>query len=87
MASVSFVLYVGVTNNLIRRVEEHKGGVSEGFTKKYNVNKLVYYEYFTDVQQAIKREKEIKKWGRRKKLALIEQNNSRWSDLYDEIRQ
>ena len=86
MASVSFVLYVGVTNGLIRRVEEHKEGKNEGFTKKYKVNKLVYYEYFTDIEQAIKREKEIKRWGRKKKIALIQSMNSRWSDLYNDIR-
>ncbi|MEW6194581.1 MAG: GIY-YIG nuclease family protein [Bacteroidota bacterium] len=61
------VIYVGVTNNLKRRVYEHKNKLLDGFTKKYNINKLVYYEETVDVNSAIKREKEIKKWGREKK--------------------
>ncbi len=82
MVSVSFVLYIGVTNDLIRRVEEHRDGLVEGFTKKYNCKKLVYYEWFTHIDDAIAREKEIKGWRREKKIALIEENNSRWKDLY-----
>jgi len=81
MASVSGVLYVGVTNNLIRRVEEHKNETVDGFSKKYKTHKLVYYEWFTDVNCAILREKEIKKWRREKKIYLVEKENDRWGDL------
>ena len=75
------VLYIGVTNNLQRRVYEHKEKLIEGFTSKYNVNKLVYYETTIDVKVAIEREKTLKKWARKKKDWLIEQNNSDWRDL------
>lgn len=75
-------LYVGVTNNLIRRVWEHKQNLTDGFTKKYTVHTLVYYELFSDILHAIAREKEIKKWKRRWKLQLIEKNNPDWKDLY-----
>lgn len=85
MASVSGVLYIGVTNNLVRRVEEHKDKIFDGFTKKYNCNKLVYYEYFGHINDALYRETEIKKWRREKKIFLIEKINNRWRDLYDEI--
>ena len=74
-------LYIGVTNNLQRRVYEHKEKLIEGFTSKYNVNKLVYYETIIDVKVAIEREKTLKKWARKKKDWLIEQNNSDWRDL------
>ena len=73
------VIYVGVTNNLTRRVYEHKNKLVEGFTKKYNVDKLVYYEYTNSIEAAIKREKEIKKWRREKKNKLIESMNPEWS--------
>lgn len=86
MASVSGVLYVGVTNNLIKRVEEHKDKIVEGFTKKYNCNKLVYYEYFTDIKCVINREKEIKGWKRIKKINLIEKQNPRWNDIYEDLK-
>ncbi len=77
-------LYVGVTNNLIRRVIEHKEKLVKGFTSRYNVNKLVYFEPFTYVDLAIRREKEIKKWNRKWKIELIEQENKEWKDLlYD----
>ena len=66
-------LYVGVTSDLIKRVYEHKNNVFEGFTKKYNVKTLVYYEVFDNVKEAIKREKQIKGWTRKKKIALIEE--------------
>jgi putative endonuclease len=79
------VLYVGVTNNLIRRVYEHKNKLISGFTSKYNVNKLVYYESFPSVFDAIKREKEIKGWKRKKKVTLINSFNPEWKDLYEEL--
>jgi Predicted endonuclease containing a URI domain len=79
------VLYVGVTNNLIRRVYEHKNKLISGFTSKYNVNKLVYYESFPSVFDAIKREKEIKGWKREKKVAFINSFNPEWKDLYEEL--
>jgi putative endonuclease len=79
------VLYVGITNNLIRRVYEHKNKLISGFTSKYNVNKLVYYESFQSVFDAIKREKEMKGWKREKKVALINSFNPEWKDLYEEL--
>ena len=75
------VMYVGVTNDLHRRVYEHKAGLVEGFTKRYNINKLVYFESTTDALSAISREKEIKKWRREKKNNLVESVNAEWSDL------
>ncbi len=74
-------LYTGVTSNLVQRVWQHKEGLAEGFTKKYHVHHLVYYETHTDVYEAITREKRIKKWNRQWKINLIEQNNSQWLDL------
>jgi len=79
------MLYIGVTNDLIRRVYEHKNGLIDGFTKKYNVKLLVYYEIHQDINEAIKREKALKKWLRKWKIELIEKINSDWKDLYDEI--
>ena len=79
------VLYTGVTSDLIKRIYEHKNGFVEGFTKKYHVHKLIYYEVFEDVGSAIAREKQIKSWLRRKKIALIEAMNPKWQDLYDEL--
>ena len=79
------VFYVGVTNNLIRRVSEHKKGIIAGFTKKYNVKRLVYYEHFNDINAAITREKAIKKWQRKLKIAAIESVNPDWRDLYFEL--
>ena len=79
------VLYTGMTNNLMRRVFEHKEGVVEGFTKKYNLKKLVYYEVCYDVQIAIQREKQIKNFSRKKKIELIESLNPSWKDLWDEV--
>lgn len=79
------VFYVGVTNNLIRRIHEHKTGLVEGFTKKYDVKKLVYYEQFEDIQLAIQREKSIKKWKRQYKINAIEALNPDWKDLYFDI--
>jgi putative endonuclease len=78
-------LYVGVTNNLVRRVYEHKQKLIDGFTKKYNINKLVHAEEFNDVHEAIYREKCIKKWNRAWKLKLIEQYNPRWENLYENM--
>jgi putative endonuclease len=74
-------LYVGFTNNIQRRVYEHKNKLVEGFTKKYNVDRLVYFEETSDVEAAILREKEIKGWLRRKKIDLIKSVNSTWQDL------
>ena len=79
------VLYTGVTNNLKRRAYEHKHGQGGVFTKKYNVNKLVYYEVGQDVRAAIAREKQIKGGSRQKKIDLINSLNPDWRDLYDEI--
>jgi putative endonuclease len=79
------VLYTGVTNNLKRRVFEHKNGQGGVFTKKYNVHKLVYYEVGNDVHYAISREKQIKAGSRQKKIDLINALNPEWKDLYDEI--
>ena len=78
-------LYIGVTNDLIKRVYEHKQGIMGGFTKRYNVNKLVYYEIHTDINEAIKREKAMKKWMRKWKIDLIEEKNPEWKDLYYEL--
>jgi len=78
------VLYTGVTNNLQRRVFEHKTGIGSVFTKKYNVNKLVYFEVGDDIYNAITREKQIKGGSRRKKIDLINSMNPDWKDLYDE---
>ena len=79
------VLYIGVTNNIIRRAYEHKEKIVDGFTKKYNAEKLVYYEIYNNSQDAIAREKQLKKWRREKKLDLIKQLNPTLNDLYDEI--
>ena len=78
-------MYVGVTNNLMRRVYEHKNKLVEGFTKKYNINKLVYFESYNDVKDAIKREKQIKGLKRFKKNALVEILNPEWKDLSYEL--
>ncbi len=78
-------LYIGVTNDLIKRVHEHKQGLVEGFTKKYNVNRLVFFEETNDVESAIIREKQMKKWKRQWKIELIEKLNPEWKDLYSEI--
>ena len=81
MASMSRVIYVGVTNNIERRTAEHKSGCVEGFTKQYHCTKLVWYEWFRDIRQAIECEKRIKGWTRAKKVALIEAMNPGWVDL------
>ena len=78
-------IYVGVTNDLIRRVYNHKSGTVDGFTKRYDVNKLVYYEQYGDIRDALQREKNMKHWPRAWKTRLIAQQNSSWRDLYEEI--
>ena len=75
------VLYIGVTGNLQKRLYEHRNGLAEGFTKKYNVYKLVYFEHTTDVYSALSREKQLKKWTRKKKNALVTGMNPTWCDL------
>ena len=77
-------MYTGVTNNLMRRVYEHKNKLIDGFTKKYNITKLVYYEVANLATSAIAREKQIKGWTRKKKIALIESVNPQWKDLSEE---
>ena len=74
-----------MTNNILRRVREHKKGKIDGFSKKYSCNKLIYYEYYEYVYNAIDREKEIKKWSRKKKEVLIASMNPKWNDLYEEL--
>ena len=78
-------LYTGVTNNLVKRIYEHKNDFVKGFTQKYNVHNLVYYEIYNDVKDAITREKRIKKWKRQWKIELIEKTNPNWEDLYCKI--
>ncbi len=78
-------LYIGVTNNLKRRLYEHTNGLIDGFTKHYNIHKLVYYEYTTDPNAAIAREKQLKGWRREKKIALIEKMNPYWKDLGEDL--
>ena len=75
------VIYIGVTSNLERRLYEHRNGLADGFTKQYNVHKLVYYECTNDVYSAIAREKQLKKWTQAKKNALVSKMNSDWHDL------
>ena len=78
-------IYTGVTNDLIRRIYEHKNHLSGGFTAKYNIDKLVYYEIYEDEITAIQREKNLKHYKREWKIALIDKFNPQWSDLYSEI--
>ena len=75
-------LYIGVTNNLLKRIWQHKEKIVEGFTTQYQVNRLVYYEEYTDIREAIAREKQLKNWHRQWKINIIEQQNSGWKDLY-----
>ncbi|MFA6917742.1 MAG: GIY-YIG nuclease family protein [Candidatus Gracilibacteria bacterium] len=79
------VLYIGVTNDLIKRIYEHKNNFIDGFTKKYKVHKLVYYEKTSDILSAIEREKRLKKWERNWKIELIEKTNPDWNDLYNNL--
>ena len=76
------VLYIGVTNNLERRLFEHQSNSADSFTKRYNVNKLVYFESCNDIKEAIEREKQLKGWRRQKKNDLVEKNNPDWIDLH-----
>jgi putative endonuclease len=78
-------LYISFTNDLVRRVYEHKNNIVKGFTQKYRVHHLVYFEQYHDVYEAIYREKQLKKWDRKWKLELIEKENPEWNDLYDEL--
>lgn len=78
-------LYIGISNDIIRRTWEHKNALIEGFTKKYGVHILVYYEFYEDINAAIAREKRLKRWNRAWKIKLIEKNNSGWNDLYDRL--
>ena len=79
------VLYVGITNDLVRRVYEHRNDLTKGFTSRYYVHRLVYFEETDDIGAAIDREKQLKKWKRDWKIRLIEKENPEWDDLYDEI--
>ena len=78
-------LYIGVTSDLIKRVWEHKNDLVEGFTKKYAVHRLVYYEMIENMESAIQREKQLKKWNRDWKIDLIEKGNPEWTDLYESL--
>ena len=78
-------LYIGFTNNLLKRIHQHKNDVTEGFTRKYNVHSLVYYEVFNRIQDAITREKQMKKWKRQWKMELIEKSNPNWEDLFESL--
>jgi putative endonuclease len=80
-------IYTGVTSSLLRRIEEHKSGIVEGFSKKYNCKFCVYYEYFEDINLAIVREKQLKWWNRKQKLKLIESINPEWNDLTEQIKE
>ena len=79
------VLYIGVTNNLIRRIYEHKSEYLKGFSKKYFAKKLVYFEVTSDIESALQREKQLKKWNRIWKIDLIEKDNPGWLDLHDKL--
>jgi putative endonuclease len=85
LASLSGTLYVGLTDDLRRRLEEHRLALVDSFTKKYNVNRLMYYETFHDSKIAEKREIQIKKWRREKKIALFANTNPRWEDLTKQL--
>jgi putative endonuclease len=78
-------LYVGVTNNLMKRVYEHRNDIIQGFTKKYSIHRLVYYEQTNDIYNAIQRETSLKKWNRKWKIKLIEKFNPNWDDLFEEV--
>lgn len=85
VANQGRMIYVGVTNDLRRRIAQHREGTFPGFTSRYNLHLLVYFEYFRDINKAIAREKQIKGWRREKKLKLIEKDNAGWLDLYNTI--
>ena len=84
LTSSSGTLYTGMTNNLERRIYQHKNKLVDGFTKKYNITRLAYFETFSDVRDAIAREKQIKAWRRSKKIDLIESSNPKWEDLSED---
>jgi putative endonuclease len=84
-SKIGGTLYIGVTSDLVRRVYEHKSKVVPGFSNKYSVDRLVYFEQFSDVESAIRREKRLKKWNRAWKIRLIEELNPNWDDLYPAI--
>jgi len=79
------VLYIGVTSDIVKRVYEHKNGFVDGFTKQYNLKTLVYYEVYDEIEEAIKREKQLKNWHRDWKIELINKQNPHWEDLYESI--
>ena len=85
VASIQRTLYIGMTNDLARRVHQHKHGLIPGFTRRYTVNRLVHFEAFTDVRDAKAREHQLKGWTRKKKIALIKAENPEWEDLADRI--
>ena len=85
VASKSRVIYIGMTNNLERRVYEHKNDLTDGFSKRYRCHRLVFYEFFDDALKAIDREKQLKRWNRTKKICLIERQNPTWEDLAAEL--
>jgi len=82
---INTVTYTGVTDDLLRRIYEHKNKIIDGFTKRYNITKLVYFETHENIENAIMREKQIKSWSRRDKVKLIKSINKDWHDLYDEL--
>lgn len=84
-SGIGGTLYIGVTNDLVRRVFEHRSKIADGFTKNYGVFRLVYFEVFDDIENTIAREKQIKKWNRAWKIRLIEERNPDWQDLYQGI--
>ena len=84
-SKIGGTLYIGVTNDLIRRVYQHREKFVEGFTKQYDVSRLVYFEIHSDIEVAITREKQMKKWNRAWKIRLIEEDNPNWDDLYNRI--
>jgi putative endonuclease len=84
-SKIGGTLYIGVTNDIVRRVGEHKLKLAEGFTKRYDVTRLVYFEVFDQIEPAIQREKRLKKWPRAWKISLIEKDNPDWNDLYPGI--
>ncbi|MBZ5531655.1 MAG: GIY-YIG nuclease family protein [Acidobacteriia bacterium] len=87
LASLSGTLYVGLTDNLWKRMTQHKAGMFDGFTRKYKVNRLMYFETFSDATIAGHREQQIKKWRREKKVALFAKSNAQWRDLTPELSQ
>ena len=80
-STVNGTLYIGVTNNLERRIYEHKNNIIKGFTEKYNIHRLVWYESTNTIESAIQKEKQLKKWNRKWKIELIEKTNPKWDDL------